>query len=63
MNPRDEVEKDDPKKYTQEEFSAMYLELCKQTHWQLAGSPVFKAMNDLGGSLITVQFVVVPYEG
>lgn len=50
------------KVYTTEEFEKMYLELCKLTGWQHAGVPAFKHSNDLGGDLITVQFVYVPYK-
>lgn len=47
--------------YTSEDFSRMYIELCKKTGWQHAGIPALKPMGDLGGSIITIQFSIVPY--
>lgn len=49
------------KVYTQEEFEKMYLQLCALTGWQHGAIPEFKHMPDIGGSLITVKFVILPY--
>jgi hypothetical protein len=50
------------KVYTEQEFANEYLELCKKTGFQISGQAVLKPMNDLGGSLIAIQLVVIPYQ-
>ena len=50
------------KTYTQEEFQKMYLQLCKLTGWQHEAIPTLVPQKESNGNLISVRFIVVPYE-
>jgi len=48
--------------HSQEEFAAAYIALCLEMGWTHAAQPKLKPMSDLGGFLIAVEFVLVPYQ-
>jgi hypothetical protein len=47
--------------YTQQEFVDGYNALCKKTGWMITAQAGLRPMNDLGGSLIVTQLVIVPW--
>ena len=50
------------KKYTEQEFQALYNALCEQTGWTHAARPGLKPMRDLGGALIVCEMGIVPFK-
>jgi len=50
-------------KTTAEDFAREYDALCERMGWQIGGKPALKPMNDLGGCMISVQMVIVPFQG
>ena len=40
-----------------------YKMLCRETGLQISGEPFMKPMNDLGGYIISVQLVLIPFVG
>lgn len=54
--------KEEASRPKQEDFIREYNALCKRMGWQLAAQPALKPMNDLGGSIIIVQLMIIPYK-
>jgi len=44
-------------------FLEGYNKLCSETGLQISGQPFMKPTNDLGGYIISVQLVLIPFVG